>query len=144
MSLLSSLPTTTGRIVHASWFQRFIILTILLAGVLAGIETDAGMVASHGPALHVLDRIVLGVFIVECLLKIATCAPRPWNYFRDGWNVFDFVIVVLCLLPMNSQFAVVLRLGRTLRLLRLPSRQPRPRRPCQLSKTAMRSKHWPM
>ena len=125
MSLLITLPSVTGRIVHALWFQRFIILTILLAGVLAGIETDAGMLAKHGPVLRALDRIVLGIFIVECLLKIAACAPRPWNYFRDGWNVFDFVIVVLCLLPMNSQFAMVLRLGRTLRLLRLVSALPK-------------------
>ncbi len=125
LSMLSALPETAGRIVSARWFQRFVILTILLAGVLAGIETDAAMLASHGPVLRALDRIVLGVFIVECLLKIVACSPRPWNYFRDGWNVFDFVIVVLCLLPMNSQFAVVLRLGRTLRLLRLVSALPK-------------------
>lgn len=125
LSMLCTLPETAGRIVSAPWFQRFIILTILLAGVLAGIETDTAMLASHGPILRALDRLVLGIFIVECLLKIAACSPRPWNYFRNGWNVFDFVIVVLCLLPMNSQFAVVLRLGRTLRLLRLVSALPK-------------------
>ena len=125
LALLSTLPEFSGRIVHASWFRNLIILTILLAGVLAGIETDAAMVTTHGPLLRTLDTFVLGIFIAECLLKIVACGPRPWNYFRDGWNVFDFVIVVLCLLPMNSQFAVVLRLGRTLRLLRLVSALPK-------------------
>ncbi len=123
--MFRTLSETAGRIVSGRWFQRFIILTILLAGVLAGIETDAAMLANHGSVLRALDRLVLGIFIVECLLKIAACGPRPWNYFRDGWNVFDFIIVVLCLLPMNSQFAVVLRLGRTLRLLRLVSALPK-------------------
>lgn len=123
--MFKTLSETAGRIVSGRWFQSFIILTILLAGVLAGIETDAAMLANHGSVLRVLDRLVLGIFIVECLLKIAACGPRPWNYFRDGWNVFDFVIVVLCLLPMNSHFAVVLRLGRTLRLLRLVSALPK-------------------
>jgi voltage-gated sodium channel len=123
--MFKTLSETAGRIVSGHWFQSFIILTILLAGVLAGIETDAAMLANHGSVLRVLDRLVLGIFIVECLLKIAACGPRPWNYFRDGWNVFDFVIVVLCLLPMNSHFAVVLRLGRTLRLLRLVSALPK-------------------
>jgi voltage-gated sodium channel len=123
--MFKTLSETAGRIVSGRWFQSFIILTILLAGVLAGIETDAAMLANHGSVLRVLDRLVLCIFIVECLLKIAACGPRPWNYFRDGWNVFDFVIVVLCLLPMNSHFAVVLRLGRTLRLLRLVSALPK-------------------
>lgn len=121
----SLLPDTARQIIHASWFQRFIILTILMAGVLAGIETDATMVAHHGPLLRSLDAFVLGIFIIEVLLKLTASCPQPWNYFRDGWNIFDFTIVVLCLLPMDSEFAVVLRLGRTLRLLRLVSALPK-------------------
>lgn len=110
---------------HASWFQRVIILTILLAGVLAGIETNAEMVAAHGNVFRTLDAIILGIFILEAGLKIMAHSPRPLDYFRDGWNVFDFTIIVLCLLPIDSQFAVVLRLGRTLRLLRLVSALPK-------------------
>lgn len=120
-----SLIKIADRIVSSTWFQRSIILTILTAGVLAGIETDAAMVASHGTLLRSLDQIVLGIFIVEVLLKLTASCPRPWNYFRDGWNVFDFLVVVLCLLPMDSQFAVVLRLTRSLRLLRLVSALPK-------------------
>lgn len=118
-------PETAKRIVDASWFQRLVILTILIAGVLAGIETDAGLVSTHGTTLRTLDAIVLGIFIVEAVLKLTAHSPRPWDYFRDGWNVFDFAVIVLCLLPMDSQFAVVLRLGRTLRLLRLVSALPK-------------------
>jgi voltage-gated sodium channel len=121
----SMIPETTRRIVHAPWFQRFVIATIILAGVLAGIETDAATVATHGTVLRSLDAIVLGIFIIEAILKLTAHCPRPWDYFRDGWNVFDFTIIVLCLLPVGSQFAVVLRLGRTLRLLRLVSALPK-------------------
>ena len=106
-------------------FHAFIIATILCAGVLAGIETNSGMVAAHGTLLRGLDGMVLGIFIIEVILKLAANSPQPWRYFKDGWNVFDFTIVVLCLLPMDSQFAVVLRLGRTLRLLRLVSALPK-------------------
>ncbi len=115
----------SSRIVHSPCFQRFIIAVIVFAGVLAGIETDAGMMAAHGDFLHSLDRIVLGVFIIEAILKLTALSPRPLDYFKDGWNVFDFTVIVLCLLPMDSQFAVVLRLGRTLRLLRLVSALPK-------------------
>jgi voltage-gated sodium channel len=116
---------TAARIVHASWFQRAIILTILIAGVLAGVETVPAMVAAYGTLLDALDAAVLGIFIIEMILKLTAHSPRPWDYFRDGWNVFDFIVVALCLLPMDSQFAVVLRLGRTLRLLRLVSTLPK-------------------
>jgi voltage-gated sodium channel len=116
---------TAIRITNSRSFRAAIIATILVAGVLAGIETDATMVAAHGTLLGVLDAIVLGIFITEVILKLAAYGPRPWDYFRDGWNVFDFTIVVLCLMPMDSQFAVVLRLGRTLRLLRLVSALPK-------------------
>jgi len=119
------LPETIRRIIHAPHFQRFIIATIILAGVLAGIETDAAMIAAHGPLLRTLDAIILGIFIIEAALKLTAHMPRPLDYFRDGWNVFDFLVIVLCLLPMDSQFAVVLRLGRTLRLLRLVSALPK-------------------
>ena len=123
--MLRALTETSRIVVDAPWFQRLIILAILLAGVLAGIETDAATMASHGPVLHTLDVIVLGIFIIEVVLKITASCPQPLNYFRDGWNVFDFTVVILCLLPLDSQFAVVLRLGRTLRLLRLVSALPK-------------------
>jgi voltage-gated sodium channel len=116
---------TAKRITDSRSFRATIIATILGAGVLAGIETDAAMVAAHGTLLGALDAIVLGIFIIEVILKLTARSPRPWDYFKDGWNVFDFTIVVLCLLPMDSQFAVVLRLGRTLRLLRLVSTLPK-------------------
>ena len=116
------MPAITSTIVEHPWFQRIIIAMILLAGVLAGLETNAALVAQHGALLHTLDWVVLGVFIVEALLKLAAQRGR---YFSDGWNVFDFAIVVLCLLPIQSQFAVVLRLVRTLRLLRLVTALPK-------------------
>ena len=79
----------------------------------------------HGTLLLGLDKFILGVFIVEALLKMAAHGRQPWRYFADGWNVFDFLIVVLCLLPVGGPFAAVLRLARALRLLRLVSALPK-------------------
>jgi len=113
------------RLVGTPWFQRTIIAFILLAGVLAGLETNAALVAEHGRWLHALDRLVLAVFLLEILLKLAAHAPRPWDYFRDGWNVFDFTIVAVCLLPVHAQFVAAFRVARALRLLRLVSALPK-------------------
>ncbi len=113
------------RIVASRSFHTTIIGVILMVGVLAGLETNAAIVASHGTLLRALDVFALTAFVVEIVLKLAAHGRRPLDFFRDGWNVFDFLVVVLCLLPWDSQFAVVLRLVRTLRLLRLVSALPK-------------------
>ena len=97
----------------------------MLAGVVAGLETSASFMAQHGVTLLRLDKIILGIFITEALLKMAAHGRKPWRYFADGWNVFDFSIVVICLLPVGGPFAAVLRLARALRLLRLVSALPK-------------------
>lgn len=112
-------------IVDSKPFRSTIIAVILLAGVLAGVETSAAMLAQHGTLLHALDVTVLVIFIIEIVLKLASHGNRPLEYFRDGWNVFDFTIVAVCLLPVGGPFAAVLRLVRTLRLLRLVSALPK-------------------
>ena len=113
------------RIVNSRLFRGTIIAVIVFAGVLAGVETNAALVAQHGTLLHTLDAAVLAIFIAEIALKIAAHGRRPLDYFRDGWNVFDFSIVALCLLPVGGSFAAVLRLVRALRLLRLVSALPK-------------------
>ncbi len=112
-------------IVEANWFHRTIVAVILLAGVLAGLETSATVRERHDALLRALDALVLGVFIIEIAIKLAAHGRKPWLYFRDGWNIFDFLIVLLCCLPTDSQFAAVLRLARGLRLLRLVTALPK-------------------
>ena len=117
--------TFIKQIVAAKTFHHAIVAVILLAGVVAGLETSTTLMARHGALLHALDRLILGVFIVEALLKMAAHGRQPWRYFADGWNVFDFLIVVICVLPVGGPFAAVLRLARALRLLRLVSALPK-------------------
>lgn len=116
---------TARRIVSSGLIRGLVIVTILLAGALAGVETNADLVAGHAPLLRALDAMVLAVFLAEIALKVTAHGSRPLDYFRDGWNVFDFTIVAICLLPVAGPFAAVLRLTRTLRLLRLVSALPK-------------------
>jgi len=106
-------------------FRTFIIVVIVLAGVLAGLETSASLVARHPALLHALNLAVVAIFLAEIALKLVAHGRRPFDYFRDGWNVFDCVIVALCLLPVAGPFAAVIRLARVLRLLRLVSALPK-------------------
>ncbi|WP_268542772.1 ion transporter [Candidatus Nitrosotenuis cloacae] len=101
-------------------FEYFIIGTILAQAVVLGLETMPEVSGAHDlfSAFHVF---VIAVFTVEAGLKIASSYPKPHNYFKDGWNVFDFTIVVLSFIPFAGNFAVVARLVRLLRILRLVS-----------------------
>jgi len=113
------------QIVAAKPFHHSIVAVILLAGVVAGLETSPEIMARHGGLLLGLDKFILSVFVLEALLKLAAHGRQPWRYFADGWNVFDFLIIVICLLPVGGPFAAVLRLARALRLLRLVSALPK-------------------
>jgi voltage-gated sodium channel len=112
------------KLVAARIFHGFIVTVILLAGVVAGLETSAAIMEKYGSALLALDKVILAIFIIEAALKMAAHGRQPWRYFADGWNVFDFLIIALCLLPVGGPFAAVLRLARALRLLRLVSALP--------------------
>ena len=113
------------QLVESKAFTRFILGLILFAAVLVGLETSRELVERYGKILHTLDEIVLWLFVAEAVLKMASHGRRFYRYFLDPWNVFDFLIVVVCFLPIDSQYAAVLRLARVLRTLRLISSIPK-------------------
>lgn len=113
------------RIADSSLFQRFVIAVIVLAGVVVGIETSPAAAARYGELLQGVDRVILVVFVAEIGIKLAAEGRRPWRYFRDPFNVFDFAIVAVTLLPFGGQYVTVLRLLRLLRVLRLVHVLPR-------------------
>lgn len=112
-------------IAEASWFHYFITAVIVFAGALVGFETSPAVVQSHGATLHVLDRVILAIFVIEIVIKLAAEGRTPWRYFRDPFNCFDFGIVAVSLLPLGAQYVTVLRLLRLLRVLRLVHALPR-------------------
>jgi voltage-gated sodium channel len=111
-------PAQLARFAHSEWFVRGIFVAIAVTGVLAGLETYPAFQGSAPLTRPVdwLQNAVLAIFVAEIVIKIASFGARPWRYFLVGWNVFDFMIVAVCLLPLQAEYVVVLRLLRTLRL----------------------------
>jgi len=101
-------------------FERAITTLIVANSITLGLETSPPVVARFGDWLHLIDRTVLGVFVVELLSRFFVYRRR---FFRDPWRVFDFVIVGIALLPASGTFSV-LRALRVLRVLRLVSLVP--------------------
>jgi len=112
------------KIVSKKAFEHFIIALIILNGIVLGLETSPTVLAAYGDLLAWTNHIIIAVFVVEALLKITAVAPRFKLYFGDGWNLFDFTVVVLSLVPSTGEFAMIARLARLLRVARLISTIP--------------------
>lgn len=104
--------------------SNFILMVILFNAVLLGLETMPRVMDASGPLITFLDRVCLAIFVAEIAAKLIA---YRFNFFRNGWNIFDFVIVGISLVP-SAQGLSVLRALRILRLLRVLSVAPSLRR----------------
>lgn len=112
------------KMVQHPFFRHGILITIIFAAVLLGLETNPALYQEYASTFHFLNGAILVIFTLEAILKLASFAPSPWRYFRDSWNLFDFLILIACFIPSDSPWASVLRLARILRVLRLASALP--------------------
>ena len=107
-----------------SFVRNGIMVVIIFNAIILGLETSDTVMAVAGDLILTLDRFCLIVFIVEILAKLFA---HRLKFFKSGWNVFDFVIVGIALVPA-AQSLSVLRALRILRVLRLISATPSLRR----------------
>jgi voltage-gated sodium channel len=132
-SLSGELPGSTNSLVRFAQaavankaFDLIITAVILLQAAALALEAT--------PELHSFSRegefveasifstiqtLVVAVFVIEAALRLTAHYPRPQSYFKDGWNCFDFAIIVLSLLPITGGFSTIARLIRLLRITRL-------------------------
>jgi voltage-gated sodium channel len=118
---MQSLTTTHARRDRIEQFishhavQHFLVFLIVINAAILGIETNHDVMAVWGHELLLLDHIILGIFITEIVLLIAS---RGFAFFKDPWSVFDFIVVGIALVPASGSLSV-LRALRVLRVLRL-------------------------
>lgn len=117
------LRSVLGAFVESPRVQGAIIALIVANAVTLGLETFPPLARRFGDVLHTVDQALLAIFVIELLLKLAAHGPR---FFRSGWNLFDFVVVGIALLPSSGALSV-LRALRVLRVLRLISTVPKMR-----------------
>jgi voltage-gated sodium channel len=110
---------TCSRIAENGRFQGFISIVIVANAVTLGLATYEGIEERAGTLLGTLDDIFIGIFVLELAIRILAYGTRPWNFFRDGWNVFDFIVITAAFAPGLRENATLLRLARLLRVLRL-------------------------
>ena len=99
-------------------FDLFIMSIILADAIVLGLMTSEWVSFRFDTGLFLLDRLFMGIFIVEMLMKIYA---EGRNFFKNGWNIFDFVIVAVSSVPLASAF-IILRTFRLFRLLKYINR----------------------
>lgn len=112
-------------IAHNKVFQYFITAVILSAAVLVGLETSESIARQYEGTFAFLNNLILAIFTIEVIINMAAHGSKPWRYFLDPWNVFDFLIVAVCFMPFDATYVAVLRLVRILRVLRLVTAIPK-------------------
>lgn len=95
--------------------QRMLLALILLNAFTLGLETSNAVMSLAGTAIHLLDKAILAIFVLEILVRLYV---HRLAFFKDAWSIFDFVVVGIALLPASGPFSV-LRALRVLRVLRV-------------------------
>ena len=85
-----SMRDRIGIFIESDKVQISITGLILINAIVLGLETSPSVVLSYGNLLSLLDTVILVVFIIEIAIKMVY---RGLGFFKNGWNVFDFLVV---------------------------------------------------
>jgi voltage-gated sodium channel len=105
------------RLVYSSPFELFIAFVILVNATSLAILTMPDLDPEVKRASEQIDLICFAIYGIELVLRIISYGKRPWEFFKQGWNVFDFIVIASA--PLLAGQSVVLRLLRLLRLFRI-------------------------
>ena len=108
-----------AHIADSAPFNLFIFGVILANAVVLGLETYPRVEREAGDLLRVLNDVFLGVFVVELAIRLTSFGSRPRDFFRSGWNIFDFLVIAASFTPGLRENAMLLRLARLARVLRI-------------------------
>ncbi len=109
---------------EAKWFSNLTTAIIIIYSSILGLKTVVVLDNSYVFFFYVLDYFITIYFLIEILIKMSA-EKNLKDFFKDRWNIFDFVIVVVTLIPLeNTTMAAVARLFRIFRILRLITSRP--------------------
>jgi len=100
-------------------FELAIVVVIVLNAIVLGMGTYADLATNHDSEFDLVYNIFLAIYVVELLIRLTACGWKPREFVKDGWNVFDFVVVAAAFVPGLRANAMLLRLVRLLRIVRL-------------------------
>jgi len=112
-----------GNVVDSTPAQRVVVVVLLVNAATLGLETSPTIMADYGQIVTLLNEVIPWIFVAEVGTRLVARGPR---FFREGWNVFDFLIITISFMPSGQAFSA-LRALRVLRVLHVISLVPRMR-----------------
>jgi voltage-gated sodium channel len=107
---------------HSQWFSNLTTAIIIGYAIVLGIKTSDSLTGSFDFLWFYLDLAITLYFLFEVVVKISVDRSE---YFKDRWNIFDFLIISITLIPISeSEFMMIARLMRLFRVLRLFQSRP--------------------
>ena len=106
-----------SKVVYSSPFELAISAVIIINAISLAVLTMPGLDAQTIQIANTVDAIAFGIYVLELILRMVSYGKKPWTYFKEGWNIFDFVVVGLS--PFFQGQTAVIRLLRLLRLVRI-------------------------
>ena len=106
------------------WFSNLTTIIIIAYASILGFKTLDEVDTHYDFFLKFADYFVTVYFVFELAIKMVA-EKKFVNFFKSGWNLFDFIIVLITLLPLeSSNYAAIARLMRVFRILRLFTARP--------------------
>ncbi|MBT3280143.1 MAG: ion transporter [Campylobacteraceae bacterium] len=109
---------------EAKWFSNLTTAIIIFYASMLGFKTLGDIEGNFSTFIYWLDNFITIYFLIEIIIKMSA-EKNFMNFFKSGWNIFDFIIVAITLIPLdNSSVAAIARLLRIFRVLRLITSRP--------------------
>ena len=89
-----SIPDRCRALINNRNFELFIVGVIVINAIVLGIGTYPSVAGPHEPLLATIYDVILGIYVVELLIRLTAYRWNPREFVKDGWNVFDFIVVV--------------------------------------------------
>jgi voltage-gated sodium channel len=117
---ISEIQTASQKLRDNKLFELFVVSVIILSALLIGAKTYP-IPNTILQAVTWLDLGITLIFLFEIVVRFIA-EPKKTRFFHNGWNVFDTLVVVVSLIPIDdSEMALIGRLVRIFRVLRMVS-----------------------
>jgi voltage-gated sodium channel len=106
-----------ARLMYGNPFEVLVIAIIIANAASLAVLTFDDVAPGVVAVAVAIDRFAIIFYTIELVLRLISYGSKPWMFFRNPWNVFDFIIVVT--IPFLDGATVIFRLVRLLRILRI-------------------------
>lgn len=115
-------------ITNTSLFNTMTVIMIGLYSIILAIQTFDNVYIQYQSIFNVIDIIFVIYILIELCIRFFACNTSG-EFFKDRWNTFDFIIIMLAICTylftfINMEYVIIFRILRGLRILKFYLKRP--------------------